>query len=716
MANINLDTKIQFVKGVGPKTAACLNRLGIESIQDLFYYYPRQYRDFTQISRIADIANSKFEILNSKQIKNSKSEIQNGAVTIKGKVLGIENKRTSRRRITVTEAVVEDGTGSIKIVWFNQPFLAKMLLPGREVILNGKISYNFYSREVVMESPERALRPMIIPIYGETAGLTSKFISKLISSFKHRILNIEDWLPQEWTTNKTNHENSQNSKLLSNSTIQPFNNELLGIQEAILNIHFPENGEMLERARRRIAFDELFLIALRANLSRLEVAKENAPSIKIEGSKLKDFKAGLPFELTNDQERAIDQIISDMGNDTPMSRLLNGDVGSGKTVVAAIAAHAAIERGFCAAIMAPTEILATQHYETFQKLFPQKKIGLMTSSKKEIDSETKIFIGTHALIQKSVNIKNLGLVVVDEQHRFGVEQRSALENMGRVGHMRPHFLSMTATPIPRTLHLALFGDLDISVIREKPKGRKEIKTRFVESQHRSKAYEFIRAHIKAGRQVFVICPLIEDITKEDSGKLFEDERKTVKREYEKLQKIFPEYQVGMMHGRLKFKEKDAIMADFVANKTNILVSTSVVEVGVDVPNATVMMIEDAERFGLAQLHQFRGRVGRAEHQSFCFLFSSGRGEKAIARLKALESTSDGFKLAEIDLEQRGPGAVFGTEQSGLLDLKMANFSDRILIEEATAAAKSIAESDPELQSHALLKEKIFNYIQNKHLE
>jgi len=797
---MNLDSKIQYLKGVGPKMAAKLLRLGVETIEDLIFYYPRTYRDFTKIS----------------QISNLKSQNYGNLITIRGRISEINNKRTSRRRFTVTEAVVEDGTGSMKVVWFNQPFLTKMLPVGREIILNGKIGFNFVSREVVMESPERAFSPKIEAIYPETAGLTSRYISRLISNLKSQISKLPEWLPDTITQNsklKIQNSGSHSMAGLSNHpTVKPLN--LLALNEAILNIHFPKNAEMLERARKRIAFDELFLISLRAHLSKLEIKKNTAPVVNSGNNFLAIARNLLQFtfELTKDQKKATEQILEDMAgknqklsvsagaspdgkiknqkyrshymsglNNTvePMNRLLNGDVGSGKTVVAAIAALATVKAGYRVAVMCPTSILANQHYETFCKLFEKEKISIglfmresqISNLKSQNDNSklkskvvkyqiltSDIVIGTQVLIQEGIELNNLGLVVVDEQHRFGVKQRSVLLNqkskiknqnygerfaLGSIRRsqntqyspqntqkeMRPHFLSMTATPIPRTPHLSLFGDLDISLIKEKPADRKEIKTRFVEAHNREKAYEFIRRHIQTGRQAFVICPLIEDNDENQKSKiknqnfgeasslgLFDIDRKTVKAEYEKLQKIYPEFKIGMLHGRMKAKEKDAVMAEFCKNKINILVSTSVVEVGVDVPNATIMVIEDAERFGLAQIHQFRGRVGRAEHQSFCFLFSSTASNKAIDRLKAVEATSDGFKLAEVDLKQRGPGAIFGTEQSGLLDLKMASFSDTELIDQASRAAKSIAESDPELVNHPLLKEKVAEYLTNKHLE
>ncbi|MDO8495679.1 MAG: ATP-dependent DNA helicase RecG [bacterium] len=779
--SINLDSKIQYLKGVGPKMAEKLSRLGIETVEDLIFYYPRDYRDYTNIKSIGNIScHSRFSresTIVDPRLRGDDNLIDGrDKITICGKILEIHNKKTSRKRFTVTEAVVEDGTGSIKVVWFNQPFLAKYLPAGREVILNGKISFNFFSREVVMESPERAVAPKIEAIYPETSGVTSRYISKLVSSIEYLVhasptggSNIEEWMPEELLCHSRFSRESTDSATILDPRVKPEddkneseNDGLLSIQKALSNIHFPENAEMLEKARRRLAFDELFLIALQANLSKEEIKKEKAPAISINDKKsaYATFLSSLPFKLTDDQRKAAWQILKDMEKDVPMNRLLNGDVGSGKTVVAAIAAFTAVKAGYRVAVMAPTEILAQQHFKTFCGLFDEHgvSIGLFTanckdfseprvksqgSSKKEFlgsrpsTLDADIVIGTQALIQEDIKLENLGLVIVDEQHRFGVRQRAALQQLAitktqdtnskletdncelrTAQKMRPHFLSMTATPIPRTLHLALFGDLNISIIKEKPSARKEIKTRLVAPENRLKAYEFVRRQIQSGRQAFVICPLIEEGqgSRAEGQGLFEDERKTVKREYEKLQKIFSEFKIEMLHGRLKAKEKDKVMAEFNSNSLQILVSTSVVEVGIDIPNASTMVIEDAERFGLAQLHQFRGRVGRAEHQSFCFLFSSINSPKVIERLKALETTTDGFKLAEIDLEQRGPGAIFGTEQSGLLDLKMASFSDRELIEEASSAAKSIIKIDPELKSHPLLKNKIADYLLNKHLE
>lgn len=728
---INLKTRVQYLSGVGPSTAAKLEKLGIQIASDLIYYYPRRYEDYTKITKISDLQN---------QI--------NQVVTIQGTILGISNKRTSRRGMTVTEAMIVDGTGTIKAVWFNQPFLTKLLLTGSTVILNGKVSFNFFSREILMESPNRAKKPCIVPIYGETAGISSYYIQKLISKIKHKINGVEEYLPQE--------------------IIQRF--DLIGIKEALCDIHFPENTQALERAQRRIAFDELFLVSIRAGLIRQSLKEERSPIIEVADNDLALFVKALPFELTLDQKKSAWQAIKDMRNDYPMNRLINGDVGSGKTVVAAIAAYAAIKSGFRVVFMVPTSILASQHFDTLSKMFSSYNIsvGLYTSARKDLsikndataDNASKktkksssalsadLIIGTQALIQRGVEIENIGLVIVDEQHRFGVSQRQAISKIQMSNfkfqmsnennktddaneliidskalssqtpaNLHPHFLSMTATPIPRTLHLALFGDLDISVIKEKPKNRKEVKTKFVMPQNRAKSYDFIKGEIKSGRQAFVICPLIESGDVDVHETLFEEDRKSVLAEFKKLSKeVFPEFNIGVLHGKMKQVEKDKVMEQFSSGELNILVSTSVVEVGVDVPNATVMMIEDAERFGLAQIHQFRGRVGRADYQSYCLLFSSTMSPKAIRRLETLEKVADGFSLAEIDLETRGPGELFGTMQSGDFELKMASISDRVLIEEASSAAKEIIDEDSELKNHPLLASKIADFMQTKHME
>jgi ATP-dependent DNA helicase RecG len=679
----NLNITVEEMTGVGPKMASKLKRLGIETGHDLLFNFPRRYDDYTQITAIGEIA----EILN-----NASTFSYKPTFTVRGDILGIANKKTRRRGFTVTEAVVVDSTGSIKVVWFNQPYLAKMLQVGSKVILNGLVAYDSFSNSLVLESPNRTNYPKIVPIYAETNGISSFFISKLVEKIINLTSEVEDYLPED--------------------VIKKY--DLFSLREAIFNIHKPKDSSALAAAKRRLAFDEIFLISLQANLMNLEIKKEKAVSINVDILKLREKIGQLPYILTNDQKKALWAIIKDIEKEVPMSRLLNGDVGSGKTVVAVLASYLVSQSGLKTLIMAPTEILANQHYETFQSILGQDlKIGILTASKKDYEDKDTI-IGTHALIQKDVLIDNIGLVVVDEQHRFGVNQRQALQKIGEKNGLRPHFLSMTATPIPRTLHLAIFGDLDISLIKEKPKDRKDIITKFVPSFDRERSYKFIENEIKSGRQAFIICPLIEEKNQTVKKDLFEEERKTVLAEALRLKnEIFPNFEIGLLHGKMKAKEKEAVMNDFTAGKINILVSTSVVEVGVDIPNATVMIIEDAERFGLAQIHQFRGRVGRGEHQSHCFLFSNSVSDKAINRLKSLESVSDGFKLAEIDLETRGPGSIFGLEQSGLLDLKMASLSDRILIEEASSAAKEIA---PILYSFPKLITRMSNFKSNKHLE
>lgn len=678
-----LNIAIEEMTGVGPKMATKLKRLGIETANDLLFNFPRRYDDYTQITNIGEIA----KILN-----NTPTFSYKPTFTVRGDILGIANKKTRRRGFTVTEAVVVDSTGSIKVVWFNQPYLAKMLQVGSKVILNGSVAHDSFSNSLVLESPNRANYPKIVPVYAETSGISSFFISKLVEKIVNFIDEVEDYLPE--------------------NVIKKY--DLLPLKEAIFNIHKPKDSSALAAAKRRLAFDEIFLISLQANLTNLEIKKEKAISINADISKLKEEIDQLPYVLTDDQKKALWMIIKDIEKEVPMSRLLNGDVGSGKTVVAVLASYVVAQSNLKTLIMAPTEILANQHYKTFQSILGKDlKTGILTASKKDY-KDKDIIIGTHALIQKDVEIENIGLVVVDEQHRFGVNQRQALQKIGEKNGLRPHFLSMTATPIPRTLHLAIFGDLDISLIKEKPKDRKEIITKFVQSFDRDRSYRFVENEIKSGRQAFVICPLIEEKSPAIKKDLFEEERKTVLAEALKLKKeIFPDYEIGLLHGKMKAKEKETIMNDFAGGKIDILVSTSVVEVGVDVPNASIMLIEDAERFGLAQIHQFRGRVGRGEHQSYCFLFSNSIGDKALHRLKSLESVSDGFKLAEIDLETRGPGSIFGLEQSGLLDLKMASLSDRILIEEASGAAKEIA---PMLENFPKLIARISKFQSNKHLE
>lgn len=665
--------------GIGQKSSDKLKKLGLLTPHDLFFYFPRGYENYKNIVSIAELKPS--------------GSAQNDFFTIKGTLLGIANKKTRRRGFTVTEAVVADESGSIKVIWFNQPYLAKMLQSGREIILYGRAQYDPFSKSLVMQSPTRALKQEIVPVYSVTAGITTFFISKLFSKVQNCIKEIEEWLP---------------SDILSQYGLMP-------MAQALLAVHLPKDDKELMNAKRRLAFDELFCISLQGAISRKLRYLQKSPVLNLDLDLLKALIQKLPFTLTDDQKRAIWQIMKDIRDEKPMHRLLNGDVGSGKTIVAALASYICAKSGYRALLMVPTEILANQHYETFQNILKDSglSVGLVTSSRKlRIDSD--ILIGTHSLIQEGFKIGRVGLVIVDEQHRFGVKQRELLKKKTEVEELVPHFLSMTATPIPRTLHLALFGELDISLIKQKPALRKPVQTRHVKPYDRDKAYDFVRQQISNGRQAFVICPLIDekdrDLTKPD---LFDEERKSVMSEFDRLEKIFPEFKISILHGKMKAEEKARVMSGFSLGKINILVSTSVVEVGVDIPNASVMLVEDAERFGLAQIHQFRGRVGRGEHQSYCFLFSNSNSEKSLSRLQLLEKIDDGFALAEEDLKMRGPGAIFGVDQSGILDLKMASFSDRGLILEASTAAAEIAnkiDQCPKVQEH------LATTFLNKHME
>ena len=748
--NIRLETNIQYLKGVGPKLSEKLKKLGIEKVQDLVFHFPRGYKDYTQISKIADLTNPKSEFLTclpvgkvSNGISRPKADQPlaeiNENKTVKVKIIGIENKRTSRRKFTVTEAVVADDSGSVKVVWFNQPYLKKMLKPGSGLLLNGNITFNRYSNSYVMESPDREKGAKIVPIYPETKGISSYYIARLVESIKLKVESLEEFLPKE--------------------ILKKY--DLVGHAEAVWQMHQPENVQKLSKAKERLAFDELFFVALRARINKEELKEVVAPVLSATDRQMKQFVDSLPFKLTDDQRKAAWTIAKDMGgnNQKPkklgsqapkicisaMNRLLNGDVGSGKTVVAAFAIYIANKSGYKSILMAPTQILANQHFLTLKNILEPfgVKIALITADSKKnyslSSTDYHLIIGTQAILHLKEKIEDVGLVIVDEQHRFGVKQRAKLKqitsnktqktNKSQLTNskssnlevesleLKPHFLSMTATPIPRTLYLSLFSDLDISIIKEMPKGRKKIRTKFVSEENRAKAYDYIRKQISIGRQAFVICPLIEGQGESKKGKesLFDIDKKSVVAEFKKLnENVFPDLKIGMLHGKMKNKEKDKIMADFASAKLDISVSTSVVEVGVDIPNASIMMIEDAERFGLAQLHQFRGRVGRGEHQSYCFVFSASRNPNAISRLKSFENISDGFELAEIDLKNRGAGQMFGKIQSGHFDFIHADLGDKMLVSRATEAAKELVNEG--VDKYSKTKKKLEEIEDTRHME
>ena len=703
-----LSTPIEDIPRIGPIYQRKLKRLGIKTVQDLFFHFPRRYEDF------------------SKLIPVSKVKI-NEVCTIYGKVLGIESKRTWKRKMFLTEAVIEDKTGAIKTTWFNQPYLIKTLRKGDNVFLSGKviISKNgIYLSNPIYEkgdlSSDLTHTGRLIPVYPETAGLSSRWIRYILKPLLTDLENqIDETLPEE--------------------IVKKYN--LLPIKKALWEIHFPSSVELSQKAQDRFSLEELFYIQLFVLKERNRLDKEKSVSLPTKLETIQDLIKSLSFKLTDAQKKCAWRILKDLERSRPMNRLLEGDVGSGKTIVAAIAMLNTVKQGYQAAFMAPTEILSKQHFQEIAKLLQDFKvnIGLLTGKQdqfrskklknqvieisrkklleKTASSEIDILIGTHALIQDKVKFGKLGLVILDEQHRFGVEQRAKLcRNQSIV----PHLLSMTATPIPRTLALTIYGDLDLSLIDELPKGRKKVITKIIKPEERKKTYDFIRKEVKKKRQVFVICPRIEK--NNDNEQLSEAQMnwakvKAVEEEYEKLSKeIFPDLNIGILHGKMTPKEKERIMRDFKNKKTDILVSTSVIEVGIDIPNATVMMIEGAERFGLAQLHQFRGRVGRADHQSYCLLFTDSHSQKTHQRLKALINSEDGFALAEKDLEIRGPGDFKGARQWGIPDLMMNSLKDISLVEKTRESAKEILIRDSQLKSFPQLRAKLSQFRQRIHLE
>lgn len=665
------DSPLTEVKGVGEQMAKKFAVLGVNSVRDLIYYYPRRYDDYSNVQPII--------------------KIKPGVVTIKA-VIKQATGRYARRGLHVTEAVASDDTGSVRIVWFNQPYRAAALKNDQEYYISGefalkaqRLSIMNPSAELVSSFPVNTAR--IVPIYRETKGFKSTQIRKAVAQVLAILKDMPETLPQ-WIID--------HYKLISHA-------------QAVETMHFPESPAALVAARQRLGFEEVFGLTLAALLNKYELLHDEAISIPFDEQLAKDFVKHLPFTLTDAQRKTVWQIYQDMQRTQPMNRLVEGDVGSGKTVVAAMAAVMAMKQGFQVALMAPTELLARQHAETIHTLLDPLGManevnllvgGLKPAQKKAAHERIKtgdvrFMIGTHALIQDKVDMHKLGLVVVDEQHRFGVEQRKALQ--AKAGHAL-HVLNMTATPIPRSLALTLYGELDISVIDVKPAGRKVIKTKIVSPNSRKQLYEKIEEELEAGRQMFVVCPLVSE-----SDML---PAKSAEQTYEELHKgAFKHRRIGLLHGKMKPDEKDAVMQQFASHELDILVATTVIEVGVNVPNATVMLIENAERFGLAQIHQLRGRVGRSEHQGYAYLMMGDSSEPS-RRLRALESSSDGFALAELDLEIRGPGAIYGTMQHGQLDLRVAKLTDVKLIAAARRAAQEFIDRDENLLQYKELHSRI----------
>ncbi len=684
---ITPDTPIEQMPKVARAIVPALKRLGIHTIYNLLTYVPSRYEDFSNKKKIIDIVSEEI-------------------ITIQGVIRSISRIRTKTSSAMLIYASIADDTGIVKAIWFNQPYLLRTLSVGDTINLSGKAelrgngmtlinpSYEKISPQALAQGSMPIHTGRLVPVYPETRGITSRWLRYLISFCIALREQMEDPLPSDIR--------------------KEFN--ILELKDAVLFLHAPRSQDDMRRAMARFEFEQLLIIQIYSLHKRAMVKQHHASCIVADVNLIKQFVASLPFPLTDAQRRSIWEIIKDMEKPVPMNRLLEGDVGSGKTVVAAAALLLTARAGKRACVLAPTELLAKQHAHTLEKILKpfDIRVAIYTASEKRILPKSSVFVGTHALLQKNIRISNLALVIVDEQHRFGVDQRAALLRHHETQTEQAHFLSMTATPIPRTLALTIYGDLDISVLDEMPKNRKPVITRVVNLDARGEAYEFIRQEMKQGQQVFVVCPRIEVPDNTDMPKtgkkiqasLIAAEVKTVITEHEKLAHVvFPDFRVGMLHGKMKPKEKSLIMNDFRDNKIDILVATSVIEVGVDVPNAMVMMIEGAEHFGLAQLHQFRGRVGRADKQSYCFLFPSERG-MAAHRLDALVQTKNGFDLAEIDLKLRGPGEFLGTKQWGISFIGMSALAKPHLVRDVRKAAQDILKKDPDLRAHRLIQEKI----------
>ncbi len=656
---ISLVTSVADLFMVGPAYAKRLEKLGIFTVEDLLFHFPSRYVNYSLCTKVADL--------------------QEGEVaTITGKILEFSDNFT-RGRLRIQKAIVDDGTGQIIFTWFNQPFLKNLLKIGQTAHFSGTIEK--HSGYFSMTAPEYELNGQrqihtgrLVPIYPETKSVSSKWLRSRIAPLLDNRANLL-------------------STVLNTKIERTYN--LLENNKSLCQIHFPESKEMAENARQRFAFEEIFLTQIGSLQRRHEIEQEKASHpFKIQEFKkeIRDFYQNLPFELTKAQRRAIGEILTDLAKNRPMNRLLQGDVGSGKTVVAAMAMFFAHLNGYQSLLMAPTEILALQHYQTIKDFLAifGVETALFTSHKKISSEKSSAYVGTHALLNDKVILKKLGLVIIDEQHRFGVNQRAKLKEKGA----NPHLLTMTATPIPRTVALTLYGDLDFSIIDEMPVGRLPVKTWLVPPAKREAAYEWIR---KQDAQTFVICPLIEESESLTTIR-------AAKTEVEKLRKIFSEKKIGLLHGRLKPKEKENVLDDFRAGSLDILVATPVVEVGIDIPGATIMVVEAADRFGLAQLHQLRGRVGRRGQQAYRLLFSESDSEKTLARLQAMEVHHSGLELAEIDLKQRGPGELSGFKQHGFPEFKAARLTDVILMENARKTAKAILNEDLRLKNYPKIKE------------
>jgi ATP-dependent DNA helicase RecG len=644
---------IGSLKGVGKAMAEKLDRLGLSTAGDLIHHYPRRYDDYSQIIAIRSM--------------------RPGNVTFRGTVERVASRYARARKLHLTEAIITDGTGTVKAIWFNQPYLARTIPTGTPVLVSGELK--FRQNDLALQSPAIDVvddgmtgrnTGRIVPVYPETEGLSSRQLRSLIEPLLPLVATLADPLPEAVATS----------------------NKLMPYATALAEIHFPTSNANLAKARNRLAFEELWYLILTSLVIKHEIKTETAPIIEFKVDAVKAFLDRLSFTVTPEQKQAAWDIFQDLARDQPMNRLLEGDVGSGKTVVATMAAVMSLASGYQAALMVPTEILARQHAATLTPLLAALGYDTIALLGKQSAAERKLaharleeggpllVIGTQALIGNKVEFPDLGLVIVDEQHRFGVAQRQALkQKRGRL----PHLLTMTATPIPRTLQLTVYGDLDLSIIAGLPPGRQPVSTRAADAKGREAVYDAIRTELDAGRQAFVVYSLIQPNEQVAA--------RSAVAEYERLSKgPFKKYRLGLVHGRLTADEKATVMGQFAAGELDLLVATTVIEVGIDVPNASVMLIEGAERFGLAALHQLRGRVGRGQFPGFCYLVSESKTPGSLERIKALEKTHDGFRLAQIDLEQRGPGQIYGRRQHGTLDLQFADTSDTKLIHAVRTAA------------------------------
>ena len=671
---MNLVSSLEKVKGVGAKTAEQFALAGLHTVGDLINFLPRTHEDYSEVTQIADI--------------------HPGKATIKARCEKIATRPVRRGLRLTTATLVDEAGGKLQAIWFNQPYRTTQLAKAdEEFYFSGTFEFNYNRYQLTNPSVEKVSdmpvqTDRLLPVYRSIKGLKSQLVRKIMNELRPLMKMLPETLPSSIISDE---------KLLSRS-------------DAVLGMHFPEKQSDVAAARERLAFEELFQLLLASQLNRQENAKLTGWHIPFDQQAVGAFVKKLPFTLTDAQRRAAWEIIQDFEQATPMNRLLQGDVGSGKTVVAALAARQAAAAGFQTALMAPTEILASQHAETVSRLLQPfgVSVGLLTGSVKgEVrkvlydkiaSGELDVVVGTHALIQGTVHFHKLGFVVIDEQHRFGVKQRQEL--LKKSEHM-PHLLAMTATPIPRSLALTVYGELDVSILNELPKGRLPIATKIWSPNSRAQLYAEVDKQIAAGRQAYIICSLIDDNP--------DNEIKSVQSEYVKLQNsIFKHRKIGLLHGKLKADQKDAVMQQFAKGELDILVSTTVVEVGVDVPNATVMMIENADRFGLSQLHQLRGRVGRSVHQSYCYLILSD-SNKPSQRLREIEKSNDGFYLAEVDLKLRGPGEIYGRSQHGALNLQIATLSDTKLIARAQYQAKVFVAGGNDLLQYKQLAVQIEQY-------